>query len=99
MEINPLTYNSPNAPANLQRPGDNEKVREAFTDFVGNTFFSQLVTAMRKTVDKPAYFHGGRAETVFQAQMDERMVEAMTKATADTFAGPMYELFALGRPS
>lgn len=99
MDISSTSLNTPSAPAALKQTGDPDKVREAFTDFVGNTFFSQLVTAMRKTVDKPAYFHGGRAETVFQAQMDERMVESMTKATADTFAGPMFELFTLGRPN
>jgi hypothetical protein len=54
---------------------------------------------MRKTVEKPAYFHGGRAEEVFQGQMDQVLAEDLTKATADQFTGPMFELFMLGRPS
>lgn len=75
------------------------ELREAFTSFVGQTFYSQLLGSMRKTVDKPAYFHGGRAEEVFQGQLDQTLAEDMTKASADQFTGPMFELFMLGRPS
>ncbi len=75
------------------------ELREAFTDFVGQTFYSQLLGSMRQTVGKPAYFHGGRTEEVFQGQLDQIMAEDMTKATADQFTGPMFELFMLGRPS
>lgn len=75
------------------------ELREAFTSFVGQTFYSQLLGSMRKTVDKPAYFHGGRAEEVFQGQLDQTLAEDMTKATADQFAGPMFDLFMLGRPA
>jgi hypothetical protein len=56
-----------------------------------------MMSAMRKTVDKPAYFHGGRAEEVFQNQLDQVLSERMTKASADEFANPMYELFMLAR--
>jgi flagellar protein FlgJ len=75
------------------------ELREAFTSFVGQTFYSQLLSSMRKSVDKPAYFHGGRVEEVFQGHLDQTLAEDMTKATADQFAGPMFELFMLGRPS
>lgn len=75
------------------------ELREAFTSFVGETFYSQLLGSMRKTVEKPAYFHGGRAEEVFQGQLDQTLAADMTKATADQFTGPMFELFMLGRPS
>ncbi len=74
------------------------ELREAFTSFVGNTFYSQLLGSMRKTVEKPAYFHGGRAEEVFQGQLDQTLADDMTKASADQFTGPMFELFMLGRP-
>ena len=74
------------------------ELREAFTSFVGETFYSQLLGSMRKTVEKPAYFHGGRTEEVFQGQLDQHMATQMTKATEDRFAGPMFELFMLGRP-
>jgi len=74
-----------------------EQTREAFSDFVGQTFFTQLLTEMRKTVDKPAYFHGGQAEEIFQGQMDQLLAERLSEATADSFAGPMFELFMLRR--
>jgi peptidoglycan hydrolase FlgJ len=74
-----------------------EKTREAFSDFVGQTFFTQLLTEMRKTVDKPAYFHGGQAEEIFQGQMDQLLAEHLSEATADSFAGPMFEMFMLRR--
>ena len=76
-----------------QRP----TIREAFDDFVGRTFYGQLISAMRTTVGKPAYLHGGRAEEIFQGQMDQKLAEHMSDATAETFTGPMFDLFSLKR--
>ena len=67
-----------------------EEVQEKFRQFVGEMFFGQLMKAMRSTQDKPAYFHGGRAEEVFQGQMDQLMAEEMTEASADQIADPMF---------
>lgn len=66
------------------------EVREAFTKFVGQTFFAQMIKAMRSTQGKPAYFHGGQAEEVFQSQLDQQLVEAMSESSADRFAGPIF---------
>lgn len=74
-----------------------EELQEAFQDFVGQTLFGSMLASMRKTLDKPAYMHGGRAEEIFQQQLDQRIVEDMTKASADSIAGPMYDLFNLQR--
>ena len=85
---------------NVEKPKDKQddtELREAFQDFVGQTFFSQMLSAMRKTVDKPAYLHGGRTEEVFQAQLDQVLSEKLSDASADTFSGPMYDLFQLQR--
>ena len=76
-----------------------EELKDAFSDFVGNTFYGQLIASMRKTLDKPAYFHGGRGEEVFQGQLDQMLAEKLSDATQEQFAGPMFELFMLGRPS
>ena len=76
---------------------DDPEVREAFQDFVGQTFFGQMLSAMRKTVGKPAYLHGGRTEEVFQSQLDQVLAEKLSDATAESFAEPMYELFNLPR--
>ena len=79
------------------KPTASPELREKFDTFVGETFFSQMLSSLRKTVDKPAYFHGGRAEEVFQGQFDQMLSQELTKASAGQFSGPMFELFMLGR--
>jgi len=72
-------------------------LRQVFDQFVGQTFFQQMLGALRQTVNEPAYFHGGRAEEIFQGQLDQVLSERMTEATAAEFTGPMFELFTLSR--
>lgn len=69
----------------------NQELRDAFTNFVGEMFYGQMFKAMRQTVGKPAYFHGGRAEEAFQAQLDQTMTEQLTATTASKLAEPMFE--------
>lgn len=66
------------------------EVQKAFRDFVGQTFFGQMLKSMRSTLDKPAYFHGGQAEEVFRSQLDQTLSEKMTAASADQIADPMF---------
>ncbi|WP_425615691.1 rod-binding protein [Anatilimnocola sp. NA78] len=84
-------------PQGVVKKSSTSETKEAFTDFVGQTMFGQALASMRKTIEKPAYFHGGRAEEVFQGQLDQLLCEELTEATADTFAGPMFDLFMLHR--
>lgn len=77
--------------------GQSPELQQAFNDFVGQTFFSHLLKSMRQTVDRPAYFHGGRAEEVFQSQLDQLLVEKISDASASTFSEPMFELFTMNR--
>jgi Rod binding domain-containing protein len=82
--------------ANAAQPEKSEKeleVRENFDKFVGEVFYGQLLKAMRSTQGKPAYFHGGRAEEVFQQQFDQVLTEELTESGAEQFTGPMFELF------
>jgi hypothetical protein len=79
-----------------QQAGDAE-LRKAFDSFVGESFYGQLFQAMRKTVGKPAYFHGGRAEEAFQAQLDQLLTEKMSQSGAGHLSESMYELFRLQR--
>jgi hypothetical protein len=81
----------------LGKAADDPQLKETFHDFVGQTVFAQMLGAMRKTVGKPAYMHGGRAEEVFQAQLDQALAERLSDASAATFAEPMYQLFMLTR--
>ena len=76
---------------------DDGELREAFGSFVGQTLFGQLLAAMRKTVGKPAYFHGGRAEEIFQQQLDQVLAEKISDASVEKFSDPMFELFAMKR--
>ncbi|MEM6978276.1 MAG: rod-binding protein [Planctomycetota bacterium] len=77
-------------------PAD-DPMKDAFQDFVGQTLFGSMLATMRESVGKPAYFHGGRAEEVFQKQLDQNMVEAISDASAETIVEPMYDLFQLQR--
>jgi peptidoglycan hydrolase FlgJ len=84
----------------LDQPAKNpEKLRETFNEFVGNVVFGQMLSSMRKTVGKTPYMHGGRAEEVFQNQLDQELTKHLTEASADQFADPMFELFQLQRAS
>ncbi len=77
--------------------GDTERlqhareVHAAFTEFFGHTFFSQMIKAMRTTQRPPAYFHGGQAEEIFRSQLDQRLADEMSKASASKLAEPMFE--------
>ena len=73
------------------------KLRQAFDAFVGEAFFAQTLKSMRKTLGKPAYFHGGRTEEVFQQQLDQVLAEKLSSASGDKLSGPMFELFTLPR--
>ena len=95
MKITPATAGSTIAaqvPA-LPRPPDETasggELREQFNLFVGQTLFGQMLKSMRKTLGKPAYFHGGRAEEIFTEQLDQIMAEEIGKASAEKFAKPM----------
>jgi flagellar protein FlgJ len=68
-----------------------DKLHKAFTDFVGQTFFGQMIKAMRSTVDKAAYFDGGQAEEIFRGQLDQTIAKQLSDATAERFADPMFE--------
>ncbi len=81
----------------VEKSGDESALRETFQDFVGQTFFTELIKSMRATQEGAAYFNGGRAEEIFQGQFDQMMSEELSDASAKTISDPMFELFKLGR--
>ena len=83
------------ASAGQVAPPDAEQAKKLFREFAGQAMFGQALSSMRKTVEKPAYFHGGRTEEVFQQELDHKLVEEVTKKSGDRFIGPMFELFSL----
>jgi peptidoglycan hydrolase FlgJ len=76
---------------------DTPELKEAFTDFVGQTFFGELVKQMRATLHKSAFFHGGMGEDMFQSQLDQHLVERMSETSGRTFSDPMYQLLMTPR--
>jgi hypothetical protein len=76
------------------KPIEQGQVREKFDAFVGQTFYTQLLHEMHKTVAKDPYFNGGRAEEIFTGQLDQVLSEKLSKASAHQFTGPMFDLFS-----
>ncbi len=74
-----------------------EDLREAFQDFVGQTFFAQMIKAVRSGQQPSAYFNGGRAEEIFQGQLDQVLTEELSESSASKIADPMFELFMAKR--
>ena len=105
MSLSPLSnvgFSSPLpvAPAAAVRPpvaqAPDGKLRKEFDTFMGEAFYGQLLSAMRKsTTGHAAYFHGGQAEETFRGQLDQVLATKMTEASASEFTGPMFELFQL----
>ncbi len=81
----------------LAGAAQNPELRKAFDAFVGETLFGQLLHSMRQTVGKAAYFNGGRAEEIFQQQLDQVLAKNLSESSANKFSGPMFELFTLQR--
>ncbi len=71
---------------------DDSELKQQFTNFVGQTLFGQLFKTMRESLDKPAYFHGGQTEEIFQQQLDQVLTERMTSAQGGQIAETMYNL-------
>jgi Rod binding domain-containing protein len=91
MSINAI---SASLPATVKK---DDPARQTFQQFVGETVFGQMLASMRKTVHKGPYLHGGRAEEVFQGQLDQELAKNLAKDSAERFSDPMYELFMLQR--
>jgi len=104
MGTSPIGYNVPASARALSTPpkppdpdAKSQTLRRNFEDFVGQTLFGEMLKSMRKTQHKPAYFHGGRGEEIFQQQLDQVLAEKLSHASAEKLAGPMYELFMMSR--
>ena len=84
----------------LNKPADGqnvEQLREQFENTFGELLFGQMLSAMRKNVGEPAYFHGGRAEEIFTQQLDQQLAQNLSKSCAGEFVGPMFDLTTSGR--
>ena len=76
---------------------DDSRLHEAFNDFVGETFYGQMLQALRKSVGKSPRFNGGRGEEVFTRQLDQVLAQKLAKTSGDKLSGSMYRLFTARR--
>ncbi|HBE67577.1 MAG TPA: hypothetical protein DDW52_05445 [Planctomycetaceae bacterium] len=74
-----------------------DELRKTFQDFVGQTFFGEMIKSLRSTQQEAAYMNGGRAEKIFQGQLDQTLAEELSNSSADKISDPMYDLFTAGR--
>ena len=96
--INPLmTAAGPKPKAPSPKAADNPALHKAFDQFVGETFYGQMLHAMRKSQGKPAYFNGGRGEEVFTQQLDQALTKKLAATSSGKLSGPMYQLFTQSR--
>ena len=97
----PGLTNHPVALSQPQAPGagsaDDARLHEAFNDFVGETFYGQMLQSLRKSVGKSPRFNGGRGEEVFTRQLDQVLAQKLAKTSGDKLSGSMYRLFTARR--
>ncbi len=95
--INLLSAAAGVKPTPPAKAADNPALHKAFDQFVGETFYGQMLHAMRKSQGKPAYFNGGRAEEVFTQQLDQALTKKLAETSSGKLSGPMYKLFTQSR--
>ena len=74
-------------------PPQSDATEETFQEFVAGTFFQQMFKAMRQTQKKPKYFHGGKAEEIFQSQLDQQFSQELAKSHGAAFSNDLYKPF------
>lgn len=77
-------------------PAKERELRQLVGDYVGNVFYGTLLQQMRDSTIKGKYFHGGRGEEVFQAQLHMELATRMGRAPGDPIANRMYEAMTRG---
>jgi Rod binding domain-containing protein len=69
-------------------------VREKFQDFVGGTFYKEMLKALRAAQKPSKYLNGGQAEKIFQGQMDQQIAEDLARQYGGPLAAPLFESYA-----
>ena len=85
--IKPLRQTTSSADQQLDNA---RELQTAFQDFVGKSFYGEMLKSMRSTVGEPAYVHGGNAEKIFQQQLDHQIGDEMSKSNAGDLAAAMF---------
>jgi Rod binding domain-containing protein len=69
-------------------------VREKFQDFVGGTFYKEMLKSLRAAQKPSKYLNGGQAEKIFQGQMDQQIAENLARQYGGSLAAPLFESYA-----
>lgn len=69
---------------------EDKKFRDVMKQFVGEVLFGQMLKSMRASQQKNPFFDGGRAEEIFQGQLDQIYVEKMTGASSNSLSDAMF---------
>src|SRR5262245_28107762 len=69
-------------------------VREKFQDFVGGTFYKEMLKSLRAAQRPSKYLNGGQAEKIFQGQMDQQIAEDLAHQYAGHLAAPLFDSYA-----
>ena len=86
-------YRQKNAPVRTPARGQ-LAVREKFQDFVGGTFYKEMLKALRAAQKPSKYLNGGQAEKIFQGQMDQQIAEDLARQFAGHLADPLFENYS-----
>lgn len=89
------------------RPGETpdeaaqKEMESVFRQFVGETFYQLMLKSLHKMHDKPAYMHGGQAETMFQGQLDQQIASRLAQSEIGSASQDLYRQFQaqLKKPS
>src|SRR5260221_10356059 len=69
-------------------------IREKFQDFVGGTFYKEMLKSLRAAQRPSKYLNGGQAEKMFQGQMDQQIAEDLARQYGGPLAAPLFESYA-----
>lgn len=81
------------APSVDAAPASSPELRSTFRRLVGQVFYGQLLKSLRQGAGKPAYLHGGQAEDLFQAQLDQQLVEAFSERADNPWFEELFQQF------
>ena len=68
-----------------------KEVKKVYSQFVGENFYGMMLKSMRKTVGKPAYFHGGQAEEMFRARLDQQIAQDLASSPSNNISDALFE--------
>jgi hypothetical protein len=68
-----------------------QALRSRLGEFAGNVFYGTLIRQMQDSKLKGQYFHGGRGEEVFQAQLGMELARRLGRAPNDPVVNRLYE--------